>query len=134
MPRPGYVYLLASRRNGTLYVGVTSDLVRRVAEHRGGAVAGFTADYAVHRLVYVEAHADVQDAIRREKQIKKWRRAWKLRLIEESNSAWRDLYADWCEALTRSRPAPRNRPSPVHERGATPTMKLTPPGFPPARE
>ena len=106
MPKPGYVYLLASQRNGTLCIGVTSDLVRRVAEHRGGAVEGFTGEYGVHRLVYVEAHADVQDAIRREKQLKKWRRAWKLRLIEEDNPAWRDLYPDWCEARTRSRPAP----------------------------
>ena len=116
MARPGYVYLVASRRNGTLYVSVTSDLVRRVAEHRGAAVEGFTSEYGVHRLVYVETHGDIQDAIRREKQVKKWRRAWKLRLIEEANPAWRDLYADWCEALTRSRPAPQ--PCGLREGGA----------------
>ena len=105
MPTSGYVYLLASQRNGTLYTGVTSDLVRRVAQHRSGSDSGFTSTYGVTRLVYVEAHADIRDAIRREKQIKKWRRAWKLRLIEADNPAWRDLYPDWCEALTRSRPA-----------------------------
>jgi putative endonuclease len=107
MPKPGFVYLLASRRNGTLYTGVTSDLVRRVGEHRRGEAAGFTQQYGVHRLVYVEAHDDVQDAIRREKQVKRWNRAWKLRLIETENPAWRDLYADWCEALTRVRPTGR---------------------------
>lgn len=129
MPRPGFVYILASRRNGTLYVGVTGDLVRRVDEHRRGRVEGFTQEYGVHRLVYVEAHADVRDAIRREKQVKKWNRAWKLRLIEAENPAWRDLYADWCEALARTRPAAENRPSGGHGEPSAPSR----PGSPPSR-
>jgi len=85
------VYILASRRNGTLYVGVTNDLVRRVAEHRSNAVAGFVRDYGVYRLVFAELHATMPDAILREKRIKKWRRAWKLELIEAENPQWRDL-------------------------------------------
>jgi putative endonuclease len=85
------VYILASRRNGTLYVGVTSDLVRRVAEHRSSAVAGFVRDYGVYRLVFAEFHATMPDAILREKRIKKWRRAWKLELIESENPQWLDL-------------------------------------------
>ncbi|MEC9268365.1 MAG: GIY-YIG nuclease family protein [Pseudomonadota bacterium] len=88
------VYLLASGRNGTLYIGVTSDLVKRISEHRNGAVAGFTKSYAVHRIVYFEQHATMETAITREKQLKKWNRAWKIRLIEESNPQWRDLYED----------------------------------------
>ncbi len=85
------VYILASRRNGTLYIGVTSDLVRRVAQHRSKAVAGFVRDYGVYRLVFAEFHATMSDAILREKRIKKWRRAWKLELIESENPQWRDL-------------------------------------------
>jgi putative endonuclease len=85
------VYILASRRNGTLYVGVTNDLVRRAAEHRSNAVAGFVRDYSVYRLVFAEFHATMPDAILREKRIKKWRRAWKLELIESENPRWRDL-------------------------------------------
>jgi len=85
------VYILASRRNGTLYVGVTSDLVRRVAQHRSQAVAGFTRDYGVYRLVYAEFHETMPDAILREKRIKKWRRTWKLELIELENPQWLDL-------------------------------------------
>lgn len=85
------VYILASRRNGTLYVGVTNDLVRRVAEHRSNAVAGFVRDYGVYRLVFAEFHATMPDAILCEKRIKKWRRAWKLELIEAENPQWRDL-------------------------------------------
>ena len=92
--REPFVYILASDRNGTLYVGVTSDIARRAWIHRSDAVAGFTKRYGVHRLVYVERHATMLDAILREKQIKKWRRAWKLRLIEEANPQWRDLYDD----------------------------------------
>jgi putative endonuclease len=88
------VYILASGRNGTLYIGVTNNIARRAWEHRSGVVAGFTKRYGVHRLVYVEFHATMPNAIQREKQIKKWRRAWKLRLIEESNPRWRDLYDD----------------------------------------
>jgi putative endonuclease len=88
------VYILASGRNGTLYIGVTNNIARRAWEHRSGVVAGFTKRYGVHRLVYVEFHATMPNAIQREKQIMKWRRAWKLRLIEESNPRWRDLYDD----------------------------------------
>ena len=87
------VYILASRRNGTLYVGVTSDLVKRVWEHKNGVTAGFTKRYGVHRLVYYEIAADMVAAITREKQIKKWRRAWKIELIERTNAAWDDLWA-----------------------------------------
>ena len=87
-----YVYILASRRNGTLYIGVTNDLVRRLFEHRSGRVAGFTARYGVKRLVYFESHPDVEAAIRREKSLKRWRRAWKIRLVEQGNPDWHDLY------------------------------------------
>ena len=85
------VYILASKRNGTLYVGVTNDIARRAWEHRSNAVAGFVRDYRVHRLVFVEFHETMPDAILREKRIKKWRRAWKLELIERHNPQWRDL-------------------------------------------
>ena len=77
-------------------MGVTSDLVKRVLEHKNGLVQGFTKKYSVKMLVYYETHENAENAIRREKQIKKWNRAWKLRMIEESNSKWRDLYADIC--------------------------------------
>jgi putative endonuclease len=87
-----YVYLLASDRNGTLYVGVTSDLVRRVYEHKNKILRGFTSQYGVDRLVWFETYDDPTNAIAREKDIKKWRRAWKLRLIEQSNPQWVDLY------------------------------------------
>jgi putative endonuclease len=86
------VYILASRRNGTLYVGVTSDLARRVWEHRSDAIDSFTRRYAIHRLVFAEFHETMEEAILREKRIKKWRRAWKLTLIERDNPQWRDLY------------------------------------------
>jgi putative endonuclease len=85
------VYVLASRRNGTLYVGVTSDLARRVSQHRSGVVEGFARDYGVRTLVYAEFHETMEDAILREKRIKKWRRVWKLELIEQYNPQWRDL-------------------------------------------
>ena len=87
-----YVYLLASERNGTLYLGVTNDLVRRVYEHKNKVVRGFTQQYGVDRLVWFEIYDDPTNAIAREKVIKKWRRAWKLRLIEQSNPQWVDLY------------------------------------------
>ena len=90
----GFVYILASDRNGTLYVGVTSDLARRMWEHRTKATDGFTARYGVDRLVWYERYDDIETAIAREKAMKKWRRAWKLRAIEEVNPAWRDLYED----------------------------------------
>jgi putative endonuclease len=89
---PYYVYLLASDRNGTLYLGVTNDIVRRVYEHKSKAVAGFTKRYAVDKLVWFEIYDDPTNAITREKELKKWRRAWKIRLIEELNPHWIDLY------------------------------------------
>ena len=88
------VYLLASRKHGTLYVGVTSDLVQRVWQHKNGAFEGFTKRYGVHDLVWYEPHDTMFSAIAREKAIKEWKRAWKIELIEAGNSEWRDLYAD----------------------------------------
>ena len=88
------VYILANRRNGTLYVGVTSDVVKRGWEHRHGLVDGFTKKYSIHSLVYYELHENMLAAITREKQIKKWNRAWKLRLIEQRNPQWRDLWSE----------------------------------------
>ena len=88
------VYILASRRNGTLYVGVTSDLVKRVWEHKNNVTEGFTKKYRIHDLVYFELHDDMVGAIVREKQLKKWNRAWKLALIEKGNPEWRDLYPE----------------------------------------
>ena len=90
-PKRGTVYILASRRLGTLYTGVTTDLRSRLAQHRDGTTPGFTSRYGVTRLVYLEHHDRIVDAIRREKQIKKWNRAWKVRLIEAFNPDWRDL-------------------------------------------
>jgi putative endonuclease len=91
MERCFHVYILANRRNGTLYVGMTGDLPRRVYEHQTGAIPGFTKKYDVKLLVYVEQHEDASTAKQRESAIKKWRRAWKLELIERSNPKWRDL-------------------------------------------
>lgn len=87
------VYLLASHYHGTLYVGVTSNLARRVWQHRTDAVDGFTKHYAIHDLVWYEFHATMPDAIAREKAIKRWRRAWKVALIEQGNAEWRDLFS-----------------------------------------
>ena len=87
-----FVYLLASERNGTLYVGVTNDLVRRVHEHRTDAVPGFTSRYGVHRLVWFDSTPSVEAAIHREKQMKNWKREWKIALIERENPQWLDLY------------------------------------------
>ena len=92
MPQYPAVYILASRRHGTLYVGVTSDLVKRVWEHRNNVVEGFTQKYGVHDLVYFEMHADMEQAIQREKRIKKWNRTWKIELIEQENPEWHDLW------------------------------------------
>lgn len=86
------VYILASSERGTLYIGVTSDLVKRVWEHKNGATEGFTKKYRVHDLVWFEQHETMESAIPREKTLKGWQRAWKIRLIEESNSQWQDLY------------------------------------------
>jgi putative endonuclease len=90
----GWVYIMTNRRNGTLYVGVTNDIVRRAYEHRTAALPGFTKRYGLHRLVWFEWHEDIRWAIQREKNIKEWPRAWKSRLIGHSNSEWRDLYPD----------------------------------------
>jgi putative endonuclease len=89
-----YVYILASRIGGTLYIGVTNDIIRRVYEHKSGAVEGFTKDYDVSRLVYFECFDDVEQAIHREKRLKKWARAWKIALIEKANPNWIDLYPE----------------------------------------
>ncbi len=88
------VYILASARNGTLYVGVTSNLVQRVWQHKEGAADGFTKEHGVKRLVWYEQHEDAESAITREKQIKKWNRAWKVELIERGNPYWNDLYGE----------------------------------------
>jgi putative endonuclease len=89
-----YVYIMASKKNGTLYIGVTNDLIRRVWQHKNDINEGFTKKYGVHRLVWYEATNDVRGAIQREKQMKKWRRQWKINLIEEENPDWIDLYDD----------------------------------------
>jgi putative endonuclease len=88
------VYILASRRNGTLYVGVTSNLPGRIWQHRNDAVEGFTSRYAVHDLVWFEVHETMESAISREKAIKEWKRAWKINLIESMNPYWRDLFLE----------------------------------------
>ena len=92
------VYILASGRNGTLYIGVTSDLVKRIWQHRTNSVPGFTERYAVHALVFWELHASMEAAITREKRLKKWERSWKLRLIEEGNPQWCDLWEEILES------------------------------------
>lgn len=94
MDRAPCVYLLASDRNGTLYLGVTSNLVQRVWQHRTSIVGGFSTRYDTHHLVWFEMHETMESAIAREKRIKKWKRAWKVRLIEEANPYWRDLWND----------------------------------------
>ena len=94
MERQPCVYLLASKRNGTLYTGVTSNLLKRVGEHQSNLVEGFTRKYEVHTLVWYELHESMESAIQREKAIKNWKRAWKINVIEETNPRWRDLYLD----------------------------------------
>ena len=89
-----YVYILASKRNGTLYIGVTNNLLKRVDEHKNGLADGFTKKYNVHNLVYYEKHNDIFCAITREKQMKKWKRQWKINLIEKFNPDWIDLFKD----------------------------------------
>ena len=106
--RPGFVYIMTNTRNGTLYIGVTNDIIRRTHEHREGTIDGFTRKYGLKRLVWYETHPDVPTAIRREKALKAWQRDWKLRLIEEANPDWNDLWpglfgdglnaADWLAA------------------------------------
>lgn len=89
-----YVYIMASKRDGMLYIGVTSDLLKRVYEHKNDLTRGFTNKYHIHNLVYFEVTEDINSAITREKQLKKWNRAWKIALIEKNNPDWRDLYSD----------------------------------------
>ena len=87
-----YIYILASKKDGVLYIGVTNNLVRRIYEHKKGMTDGFTKKYNVKNLVYYETHSEVNEAIKREKQMKKWYRKWKIELIEKSNPEWKDLY------------------------------------------
>jgi putative endonuclease len=89
-----FVYILASRRNGTLYIGMTDNLARRISEHQSGVVPGFTGRYGVKALVWYELHESRESAFQRERQLKKWKRAWKIELIERSNPNWRDLAGD----------------------------------------
>jgi putative endonuclease len=95
MGKTYFVYILASRKNGTLYIGVTGDIVGRTWQHKNDVLKGFTSKYGVHRLVWYELHTDPGEAIYREKKLKDWHRAWKIRLIEEMNPDWRDLYDDF---------------------------------------
>jgi putative endonuclease len=92
MQKGGWVYIMTNRPDGTLYIGVTSDLVRRASQHRTGEMTGFTRTYWLKQLVYYERYEEIVDAIGREKVMKKWRRAWKVELIETMNPEWRDLY------------------------------------------
>jgi len=92
MPKQPCVYILANQRNGTLYVGVSSDLVKRIWIHKNDFIEGFSKQYGVHSLVFYELHADMAAAITREKQIKKWNRSWKMELIESTNPEWKDLW------------------------------------------
>jgi putative endonuclease len=92
MEKSGFVYIMANRRNGTLYIGVTSDLAKRAWEHREGRMEGFTKKYGCKMLVWFERHDTIGSAITREKQMKEWQRAWKLRAIEETNPGWNDLF------------------------------------------
>ena len=94
MEKQPAVYILASKYNGTLYIGVTSNLVQRVWQHKHDLVEGFTEKYGVHMLVYYELHEDMPAAIQREKQLKKWNRQWKINLIEKTNPAWKDLWEE----------------------------------------
>jgi putative endonuclease len=89
-----YLYILASKKNGTLYIGVTNNLLKRVYEHKNNIMGGFTEKYNVHNLVYYETYSNIYDAIAREKRMKKWERKWKIELIEKSNPQWKDLYCD----------------------------------------
>lgn len=89
-----YIYLLAGRRNGALYIGVTNDLIGRVSEHKNDSIEGFTKQRGIHILVYYEEFDDIRKAIAREKQLKKWKREWKVKLIQKSNPPWKDLYPD----------------------------------------
>jgi putative endonuclease len=94
MKKSFYIYILANKRNGTLYIGVTSDLIKRIWQHKEGVVDGFTKKYDLKKLVYYEQHANAESAIHREKRLKEWKRQWKLELIEKSNPEWKDLYGN----------------------------------------
>lgn len=96
MTKGGFVNIMASRRNGAIYIGVTSDLPKRVWQHREGVIEGFTKKYGCKMMVWFERHDDIEGAIRREKQMKEWKRAWKLREIEEMNPGWDDLFESIC--------------------------------------
>jgi putative endonuclease len=95
MPKKYYIYILASQKNGTLYIGVTGDFAKRVYEHKNNLIKGFTKKYSVHNLVYYEEYGEINEAITREKRIKKWNRQWKIKLIEKLNPDWKDLYNDF---------------------------------------
>ncbi|NHZ85744.1 MAG: GIY-YIG nuclease family protein [Planctomycetia bacterium] len=95
MEKSYYVYILASKRNGTLYTGVTNNLERRIYEHKNNLIEGFTKKYSVHKLVYYEETNDINEALLYEKRIKKWNRTWKIRLIEQDNPGWKDLAESW---------------------------------------
>jgi len=94
MESTAYVYIMASKRNGVLYIGSTTDLVKRIWEHKTSVIPCFTSKYNVHRLVYIETHQDYEYALTRELQMKKWERAWKIELIEKENPQWKDLYLE----------------------------------------
>ena len=94
-----YVYILASKIRGTLYIGITNDLQKRVYEHKREIKKGFTEKYGINKLIYFETFKDVNEAIKREKNLKKWKRAWKIKLIEEDNKKWLDLSKDWYDAI-----------------------------------
>ncbi|MCR4263881.1 MAG: GIY-YIG nuclease family protein [Candidatus Roizmanbacteria bacterium] len=94
MDKSYYVYILASSKNGTLYIGVTSNLIKRVWQHKNNIAEGFTKKYSIHQLVYFEKYENIEDAIKREKQLKKWNRNWKVVLIEKVNQNWNDLYIE----------------------------------------
>ncbi len=89
-----YLYILASKRNGTLYIGVTNDLIKRIYQHKNNLIPGFTSQYNIHALVYYETYNNINDAISREKQMKTWQRNWKIKLIEKDNPMWKDLYGE----------------------------------------
>ena len=91
-----FVYILASQRNGTLYVGSTSNLIQRIWQHKNGTFSGFTSKYRVHQLMYYEEHSTIVEMVRRERRLKNWCRKWKLDLVEKFNPTWRDLYQDIC--------------------------------------
>ena len=112
MEKAGYVYIMASGKNGTIYIGVTSDLAKRAYEHREGLVAGFTKRYGCKRLVWFEAFDDIQQARHRELQMKEWKRVWKVKRIEEQNLDWNDLYPSLFDPGSAG---PGPRPSPGHE-------------------